>query len=80
MIARRFYLDYALEVDTEFVLPAPVAHHALRVLRMSTGQNITLFNGDGFEYESKIVKANRSEAAVFIEAKNKVDRENYKPY
>ena len=76
MTARRFYLDYALEVDTEFVLPTPVAHHALHVLRMSTGQNITLFNGDGFEYESKIVKAYRSEAAVFIEAKNKVDRES----
>ena len=76
MIARRFYLDQALEVDKEFVLPVPVSHHAIRVLRMNTGQRMTLFNGDGFEYESKIVKSDRSGATVFIESKNDVDRES----
>ena len=76
MITRRFYLDQALQVEKDFVLPLPVSHHAVRVLRMNTGQKMTLFNGDGFEYESKIVKSDRSGTTVFIESKNEVDRES----
>ena len=76
MIARRFYLDQALKVDQDFVLPASAAHHVLRVLRMGAGEKITLFNGDGFEYEGIILKAHRAEATVLIESKNDVTRES----
>ncbi|MGE5339045.1 MAG: 16S rRNA (uracil(1498)-N(3))-methyltransferase [Gemmatimonadota bacterium] len=52
--APRFYLDGDLAVDARVSLPAAVAHHAQRVLRLRDGDAIVLFNGRGGEYAARI--------------------------
>src|SRR5258708_4136773 len=46
----RFYLDAALRAGSSVLLPEDSAHHAVHVLRVQTGDEITLFNGRGGEY------------------------------
>jgi 16S rRNA (uracil1498-N3)-methyltransferase len=45
----RFYLDQDLNIGMRCELPDDIAHH-LAVLRMQSGDAITLFNGRGGEY------------------------------
>jgi len=51
----RFYLDADLTTGQALALPDPVAHHALRVLRLRAGTAITLFNGRGGEYAAALL-------------------------
>lgn len=44
----RFYCpDLTAEAGAHIRLPASVAHHALKVLRMRAGEEVVLFNGNG---------------------------------
>jgi 16S rRNA U1498 N3-methylase RsmE len=53
MIAR-LYCDTALVAGAELDLPQPVAHHAVRVLRLKSGDAVTLFNGQGGEVAARL--------------------------
>jgi 16S rRNA (uracil1498-N3)-methyltransferase len=48
-------MDRPLAVGDEFELPAAVAHHAARVLRLRAGASVVLFNNRGGEYEAALV-------------------------
>ena len=50
----RFYIPVALAAQTTLVLPEAAAHHAARVLRLRSGDAVTLFNGSGGEYAARI--------------------------
>ncbi|HET7664121.1 MAG TPA: 16S rRNA (uracil(1498)-N(3))-methyltransferase [Rhodanobacteraceae bacterium] len=50
----RLYVDMPLAGVSELTLPAAVARHAVRVLRLAVGQAVTLFNGDGCDYAGGI--------------------------
>lgn len=50
----RFFVDATLAVDAETQLPAEVTHHAVRVLRLRDGDEITVFNGSGGEYSASL--------------------------
>ncbi len=52
--APRFYFDGDLAVGARVPLPAAVAHHAQRVLRLRDADPIVLFNGKGGEYAARI--------------------------
>jgi 16S rRNA (uracil1498-N3)-methyltransferase len=54
--APRFYYPDALGNGAEVRLPDDAAHHALRVLRLSAGEPVILFNGRGGEYASRILR------------------------
>lgn len=43
-----------LAPNARLALPEPLAHHALRVLRLRDGQAITLFDGRGGEYPARL--------------------------
>ena len=47
MALPRFHLDAPLAGDADLPLPEPLAHHALRVLRLADGAPIVLFDGRG---------------------------------
>lgn len=47
MALPRFHLDAALSGDAPLALPDTLTHHALRVLRLSDGAPIVLFDGRG---------------------------------
>jgi 16S rRNA (uracil1498-N3)-methyltransferase len=51
----RLYQNTELKVGIQIHLEKSAAHHLLKVLRFPEGQNITLFNGDGFDYQVRVV-------------------------
>jgi len=55
MRVARFYIDAPLASETQIRLPATVAHHAVRVLRLHDGDPIVLFNGRGGEFAASIL-------------------------
>jgi 16S rRNA (uracil1498-N3)-methyltransferase len=56
-------------------LDGPEAHHLLHVMRAKAGQRITLFDGSGAEFDAEIVKCNRADVEVRVDARRDVDRE-----
>jgi 16S rRNA (uracil1498-N3)-methyltransferase len=79
MGAPRFYVRDPLSPDlagSEIALPDDVGHHALRVLRLATGEAITLFDGSGGEYAATLARAGKREAWARIDAFDPVDRES----
>jgi 16S rRNA (uracil1498-N3)-methyltransferase len=60
MMNPRFFCPQPLAPRSLAELPAAAAHHALRVLRLSVGDAVTLFNGEGGEYPGRIVEAGRA--------------------
>jgi 16S rRNA (uracil1498-N3)-methyltransferase len=64
------------DVGNEYALPDPVAHHALRVLRLAVGDRIALFTGDGGEFAATLVRADKRDAVVRIDAFDATERES----
>ncbi|HJW80846.1 MAG TPA: 16S rRNA (uracil(1498)-N(3))-methyltransferase [Acidiferrobacterales bacterium] len=54
MSSPRFYIPAALAAQTTLALPEAAAHHAARVLRLRSGDVVTLFDGSGGEYAACI--------------------------
>jgi 16S rRNA (uracil1498-N3)-methyltransferase len=52
MTPARFFVDAAIASGESVPLPAAVAHHAVRVLRLRDGAGITIFNGYGGEFDA----------------------------
>jgi 16S rRNA (uracil1498-N3)-methyltransferase len=79
MTVPRFYCPGELvadDVGNEYALPDPVAHHALRVLRLTVGDRIALFTGDGGEFAATLVRADKRDAFARIDAFDAVERES----
>lgn len=72
----RFIVRQPLHVGQTVALPAFAAEHAVRVLRMREGDAITVFNGDGQDYQGRIAHVRRVEASVYIEEMSAVDVES----
>lgn len=78
MATARFFvpdLPDSHTVGAQVVLPAPAAHHALRVLRLGIGDAIVLFTGAGGELAATIVHADKRHATVRIDGFDPIDRE-----
>lgn len=75
MSAPRFFVDVVLCVGHHHELPADVAHHALRVLRLRDGEPVVLFNGHGGEYRATLVVDGAAVRAT-IEAFDAIERES----
>jgi len=76
MTLPRFYLDNDLAASESVSLPATVAHHALRVLRLRDRAAITLFNGRGGEFEGRLQIAGVTQASVWLERFHPIERES----
>ncbi|QSX33104.1 16S rRNA (uracil(1498)-N(3))-methyltransferase [Shewanella avicenniae] len=63
----RIYQGAALGAKTEVTLDADASAHIGRVLRMTEGQAISLFNGDGNDYPATIVAAGKKAITVVVE-------------
>lgn len=71
----RMYFPGELQAGRVCTLAPSQAHHALRVLRLKPGNPVTLFNGDGTEYASVVVEANRDRVALDVTGRETRDRE-----
>jgi 16S rRNA (uracil1498-N3)-methyltransferase len=56
-------------------LAGPEAHHLLHVMRAAVGDEVTLFDGRGGEYEAKVIALRRSELELEVGPRREVDRE-----
>jgi 16S rRNA (uracil1498-N3)-methyltransferase len=72
----RFYWDGALRAGSTCLLPEHAAHHAVHVLRVRAGDEVTLFNGRGGEYPSRIAAIERLKVLVDVLAHDPVERES----
>ncbi|MEP7207611.1 MAG: 16S rRNA (uracil(1498)-N(3))-methyltransferase [Casimicrobiaceae bacterium] len=78
MAAPRFHVAGLVPdlVGAEYTLPDAVAHHAVRVNRLGTGDALVLFDGSGGEYAGTLVAADKRGARVRIGAFDAVERES----
>ncbi len=72
----RFYLDAALRAGMSVLLPEDSAHHAVHVLRVHSGDEVTLFNGRGGEYAARIGSIQRLKVLVDVLAHRAIERES----
>lgn len=56
------------QVGSQLSLAEDAANHVGRVLRMTAGQHLELFNGDGNNYAATIVEASKRSVSVVISA------------
>ena len=71
----RSHVAMPLAVGSEVVLPEDAAAHLVRVLRLQPGDACVLFNGDGHDYEARIVAAGKREARADVLSARRVDNE-----
>ena len=76
MRPNRSHVDCPLAPGTRIALPDAAAAHLLRVLRLREGDTCVLFNGDGHDYQARIVAANKRGGEVEILATEPVDNES----
>ncbi len=72
----RFYCREALSPGAHIDLPAPVARHAVRVLRLPPGAAVVLFDGRGGEYDARIERIERERVVAALGAWRDVERES----
>ena len=70
----RFHCPLPLAAGQSLDLPAGAARH-VQVLRLQPGARITLFNGEGGEFEAVIERMGRSDVGVRVESHDPVERE-----
>jgi len=57
-------------------LPSAVAHHASRVLRLREGDTVTLFNGEGGEFEARLTRIESRLVSAAVGKHDPVERES----
>jgi 16S rRNA (uracil1498-N3)-methyltransferase len=63
----RFYCPEPLAIGATVVLPEAVAHH-VQVLRLASGDAITLFNGDGGQYTATLAGIEKKRVSVELKS------------
>ena len=75
-MAPRFYLDAPLRAGSVCTLSEDAAHHAIHVLRLREGEEVTLFNGRGGEYAARIASIQRLRISIDLLEHRQVERES----
>lgn len=72
----RAHVDASLAVGARIALPEDVAGHLVRVLRLGVGDACVLFNGDGHDYDARIVSVSKKSVEADIESVREVRNES----
>ena len=72
----RIHVDQPLSSGTELALPSQASEHVARVLRLTAGDAVTLFNGDGSDYPSLISSVGKREVVVQVQAQQPLQNES----
>jgi 16S rRNA (uracil1498-N3)-methyltransferase len=70
----RFYCPTPIAAGQALDLPSGAARH-VQVLRLQPGASITLFNGDGGEFDAVVERMGRSDVSVQVRDRREVERE-----
>ncbi len=76
MRVTRAHVDRTLAVGDIVALPDDAATHLVRVLRMQPGDTCTLFNGDGHDYQARLLAAGKRGAEVEVVSSHPVGNES----
>ena len=71
----RFYLPAPLAPHTTFSLPDNIVRH-IHVLRLNAGDNITLFNGTGSDFDATLQEIGKRHAECHITAQRQPENES----
>jgi len=66
MKIHRIHTDFPLKPETEVLLQGGPAHYLARVLRVVPDQPVVLFNGDGCDYASEIVRMGKKDVLARV--------------
>jgi 16S rRNA (uracil1498-N3)-methyltransferase len=72
----RFYVDAPLRAGGVCSLSEDAAHHAIHVLRLREGEDVTLFNGRGGEFAARIASIQRLRIAIDLLQHRAIERES----
>ena len=75
-MSTRIFIEDALTEGTNLDLPDAAARHVGQVLRMRVGEGLSLFRGDGCEFDASIEAVERRRVAVRIGARREPARES----
>lgn len=76
MRLHRVYTPHQLEPGLEVRIEGRPAHYLSRVLRVTAGQRIVLFNGDGHDYAAEVIRAGSRELFVSVASRLPAVRES----
>jgi len=62
----RIFTDQSLQPGNRVMLQGEQAHYITRVLRVSLGQSIVVFNGDGSDYVAEVSQTGRAAVELFL--------------
>lgn len=65
----RLYTPQSLAAGSQVELTGSQCHYLARVLRVSDGDEITLFNGDGFDYCGKVIETRKQSVTVKLDSR-----------
>lgn len=71
----RFFIPTELFQNSEITLPKEVSQQISRVLRLKTGSEIMLLDGQGFEYFSRLSEVGESRSTATVLSKQAAQRE-----
>jgi 16S rRNA (uracil1498-N3)-methyltransferase len=74
IMADRFFTPDALSTG-DYVLKGAEAHHLAAVRRIEQGHRVTLFNGDGLEYQAEVVSVGKRSVHLHITSSSSPRRE-----
>ncbi len=72
----RIFVAHALTPGSECTLDQRAHQHVVRVLRMTGGAAITLFNGDGHDYSAELTLVTKKEARAQVHKCKRADTES----
>jgi len=75
----RIHVDFPLAAGSEIPLPQQAAEHVARVLRMNAGDPLTVFNGDGHDYDGSIVAVGKREVLLRVDKARALHNESPLP-
>lgn len=72
----RIYTDQILANVDSVELQGPASHYLTRVLRLTVGNTVTLFNGDGRDYSADIGDTQRQKVSLTLTGSQQPDNES----
>lgn len=72
----RVFVDQPLQTGARIVLPESAGAHLVRVLRLREGEACVLFNGDGNDYDARLLAANKRGVEAEVLDARAIDNES----
>ena len=74
MRTHRLFVEQSLSANSELILDKAASHYLGTVLRAKQGQLVSLFNGQGGEYQGVVLSATKKQIIVKLETFNPTNR------